>query len=280
MKSTWLTVGLGLLNIALLTSNGFLLHAVGLLKDDGLLASLAELELERVALAGERLRLVDAISAAKSLVAELRSAGSERNVRLGQASAFRPEVESELDEIAARFGSTRRPDPHEIPRMDAEELAELDRRRSDMPRELSAALLLSADIDQILEDSLWNPNGRQLTEPARRVLAELLSEYRYFARVSKVERFRNYVEKEIPRLREAGAYVEYPKDEAPPAPPGIFMSHAESSDRQGYRRIYYFPEEDYPEMAHQRRVEDERGLETFVMVYDLINSTPPAEAPR
>jgi hypothetical protein len=268
------------MNVALLISNGVLALAVARLKDESLIASFARLEFERVALAGERVRLMDAVSAARSLATELRVPRIGDPNSETPASSSATNVAAELEEVAIRFGVGQRPDPQEIPRLPTEELAELDLRRGELPRNLSAALLLSADIDSILEDPLWNPNGRQLTEPARRVLAELLSEYRYFARVSKVERFRKYVEKEIPRLREAGAYIEYPKDEAPPAPPGIFMSHAESSDRQGYRRIYYFPEQDYPEMAHQRRVEDERGLETFVMIYDLINAAPPAETSR
>ena len=39
-------------------------------------------------------------------------------------------------------------------------------------------------------------------------------------------------------------------------------------------RLYYFYPEDYPELAHQERVEQERGLKTFLEVYYRLNGYP------
>jgi len=36
-------------------------------------------------------------------------------------------------------------------------------------------------------------------------------------------------------------------------------------------RIYYFYPEDYPALAHHERVEQERGLETFLEIYHQLN---------
>ena len=69
-------------------------------------------------------------------------------------------------------------------------------------------------------------------------------------------------------------YVEYPRDEGPPAPGRPCVSHAEASDTPGMNRIYYFFPEEYPELVHQKRVETERGLETFLEIYYRLNGYP------
>ena len=55
---------------------------------------------------------------------------------------------------------------------------------------------------------------------------------------------------------------------------GVHVSHAEDSDTPGMARLYYFYPEDYPELAHQERVEQERGLKTFLEVYYRLNGYP------
>jgi hypothetical protein len=75
-------------------------------------------------------------------------------------------------------------------------------------------------------------------------------------------------------VSDAGAFVEYPQGKAAPSVDGVNVSHAEPSDTPGMERIYYFYPEDYPELAHQDRVERERGLETFLEVYRQLNNDP------
>jgi hypothetical protein len=144
-------------------------------------------------------------------------------------------------------------------------------RRDTLPPELHGEVLFSGDVDQVLTSNVWNPSGRPVGAEERTELSRLLADYRYFARLSKVERLNLLIKPQLDRLREAGAYVEFPDREAPPVPEGVRIAHVESSDKSGFKRVYCFPAEDYPDIAHQERVERERGLETFLAVYDLIN---------
>lgn len=59
-----------------------------------------------------------------------------------------------------------------------------------------------------------------------------------------------------------------------PSVDGVKVSHAEPSDTPGMDRIYYFYPEDYPALAHHERVEQERGLETFLEIYHQLNGYP------
>ena len=97
------------------------------------------------------------------------------------------------------------------------------------------------------------------------------------ARISPIERLKKYVEPEIEILREAGAYVEYPRDRGPPAIEGVNVTHAEESDTPDMARLYYFFPQDYPELAHQASVEQERGLETFLEIYYRLNGYSDSE---
>ena len=177
-------------------------------------------------------------------------------------------------EMFADYAESERPIPGEIPRMERSEYLALVSARSLLPRTLKGEALLQGDIDTLLASNIWNPAGRVLADHEKAELSKQLKRYRYYARLSPIERYKTLVEPRIAGLRDAGAYVEYPAKEAPPAVEGISVSHAEPSDQPGTMRLYYFHPEDYPEIDHQARVERERGLETFLDIYYRINGYP------
>jgi len=80
------------------------------------------------------------------------------------------------------------------------------------------------------------------------------------------------VEPEIPKLRAAGAFVEFNTETGlPPQVEGVRITHAEMTDRKGYFRLYYFYPQDYPEMYHHEQVARERAFETSVKIYKLLH---------
>ncbi len=52
---------------------------------------------------------------------------------------------------------------------------------------------------------------------------------------------------------------------------GVEYTHAETSDRPGYFRLYYFHPQDYPELYRHERVARERAKETSVKIHQLLN---------
>jgi hypothetical protein len=260
------------MSILLFGSNLFLSAALRNAIGGGTEREIGSLREERARLAAERTRLEDRLESLDRLVAEIRT-WQER------ADDVRSEPEptagdSDMDAVyasAAEPGITERPRPAELPLLSEEEKADLQAWRAIMPGNLSEGPLLLGDVDTVTGNPQWNPDGIDLDEEGRLELARLLSEYRYFARLSFTERFNHYVLPEIPRLRDSGAFVEYPAEDPPPRVEGTCTSHSEASDRPGYRRLYYFFEDDYPELAHHKRVERERVLERFVQIYRLLN---------
>jgi len=129
---------------------------------------------------------------------------------------------------------------------------------------------LGVDVEALLRDPAWNPGGRELPIEERKKVATLLENYRYFARTSAVERS-ELVESEVKRMREAGAYIEYPVGEPPPRFRGLDITVVEPSDRPGYKRMFVFFEDDYPELLRRVRVERQQALKILVEMYELIN---------
>lgn len=289
MKLTWPVFGLLiLLNIALLVSNWILGRSLKTVSERKTAEEIAALRRERERLSAQRARLDARFGALVALVERLEAlAGASPG---GSAPAPSPGTEGEegaggrafdVDQAfrsASLLASLERPRPGEIPLLTAEEKADLEARRRRMPEELSEGVLLVGDVDAVLSDPGWNPRRRSLSDDERAELAALLSRYRYFARLAPLEMYHGMVALEVPRLREAGAYVEYPDGEAPPVDEGACTSHAEPSDTPGVWRIYYFHEEDYPAIAHHKRVAEERGFECFVEAYEIINGDGGSEA--
>jgi hypothetical protein len=232
----------------------------------------ARIEDERASLRRQRAELAALSAELSRQVENIASAGNDPEATTNAEGAEDQNFdgESRWYEIALE-PFHERPDPAAIPPLSPEELEALWDVRRSMPVDLNDAVLIHGDVETVLEDAHWNPKQRKLSAQERGELARLLSDYRYFARLSIMERTMRGVLPEIPKLRELGAFLEYAESEAPPAVDGVKISHAERSDRPGYRRIYYFTHDAFPALYHQQRVEEERSLETFVRIYQLIN---------
>jgi len=265
------------LNILLLGANALLLRSLerlaGAKRPPGVDMAAVRAACDR--LAAERARLEDRCDRLERLLFSVQrkslkeKAGKKKDgVSAAQEDPFDP---NEAFAQVALVGGLGRPDPLQIPVMTEDELQLLRAKRKAMPLELTDGALLQGDLDSLLENRLWNPNGRALSSAERLALAKLVSEYRYFRKISPIERFRKGIRPQIERLREAGAFIEYPQDQGPPLLEGLRVSYSEPSERPGYRRLYCFWPEDYPELNHQEQIEGERSLERFVQIYELIN---------
>ena len=101
-----------------------------------------------------------------------------------------------------------------------------------------------------------------------------MADYRFFSRIAPQQRVLQEVLPEVERMRQNQAYLDFPID-AVVDYPGITISHGEMPmDRPGYKRIYFFDPEDYPELYHKQKVEEERACEAYVKVYHSVNRTP------
>lgn len=280
-----------LLNATLFVSNWVLVRSLRVVGTRGTKEEIAALRRERERLSIERGRLearLDALSgltqklsaALAESVASQTSGLSQTEVASSSSGAAAFEVDGLFREASLVTGLDR-PRPASIPLLTEDERADLASRRRRMPERLDDGVLLSGDVDAVLSDPEWNPGQRTLSEAERAELSAVLSHYRYFARLSLAERYYTMVAPEIPRLREAGAYLEYDEGEAPPVADRACTSHAEPSDTPGINRIYYFFPDDHPALAHHKRVEEERALECFVRAYEIINGgSLPEPAPR
>lgn len=271
-----------LLNVVLLATTHSLSSSVRRVSERRLDAAQALLVAERDALARERLRIAAQRARLEDRLSLLAGvAGLRLDGRHGDTES-RDGAGDAADgaDPAAWWDEARvdpvheKPDPLAIELLDEQELQEIRRYREQaMPPRPSEGVLLTGDVDAVLGDPDWNPESVSLSREKRAELARLMSDYRYFSRVSLMERHR-MVQPEVARLREVGAYVEYPSDDPPAAPGELAMSHAEPSDREGYRRMYYFFAEDYPDVYHQSRVEQEQALRVFVDIHRLIHESP------
>jgi hypothetical protein len=160
----------------------------------------------------------------------------------------------------------------DVPELTPEEMAHLKSLRSEMPRQLGDGSLLQGDVDALLKDPAWNPDGSVLTAEERAALEELVRDFRFFARAVTRHRVENLIRPEVERLRELGAYVEIPASARSVSVPGVTISFGElSHDDPKMRRIYYFQPQDYPALYHLQRLERQRSYEAFVKIYHTIN---------
>jgi hypothetical protein len=214
--------------------------------------------------------LVDRLSALGA-PSRASSGGSGAAGEVGAAPAAQvvPVVAGRADAQGVPF---EKPAMDAIPLMSDAEKAELSRMAAAMPR-LPTKLLLQGDAALLLSSPEWNPGGRQLALEEREEIGRLLAEHKYFAKDSHLERYNTMIAPELPRLREAGAYVKYKVGETPPTGEGVKISHAErySGDKI---RMYLFRPEDYPDFYRHLTVAEERAKETYVKIYQLVNGTP------
>jgi hypothetical protein len=147
-----------------------------------------------------------------------------------------------------------------------------------MPVRPDDGLLLQPDPDLVVKDPVWNPTGKSLSSAEIEKLSELMTSYRYYARTSRSERSRNVIDPALLRMEEAGAFVEYPAKEpeglplpATAADGTVVYSVSGASPTPGFRRLFYFYPEDYPEIYHEAAVEEERSLEAYVRAFELFS---------
>jgi hypothetical protein len=165
-----------------------------------------------------------------------------------------------------------RPNIDQIPVLDEAQFGEILERRKQIPWGLSEQLLLQGDVDEILASQEWNPSGRNL-DPAERVaLASLLKDYKFYTRISRKDRVENEVYPLVEMMRQEHEYIEYPADVGPPSLKEVAWTHSELSDDPDILRLYVFPKESFPDMWHAKQVEYQQEVETFVKVYELLNS--------
>ena len=232
------TVLLLLLNAATIGSHTYLVHSV------------QEWTRQRQALDVQTKNDLDSLFKQRAEVAALMSSlarqtnthpkpavpsGNEAGVLDARAGEEQFEIDT-LWRKAALDSFHQRPNQATIPKLNPEELQALREMRETMPPVLNDGVLIQGDVASVLENSEWNPQKHELSADDRLELARLLSDYRYFARLSIMERVQGGVLPEIKRLRDAGAFLEYPQGEGPPVVDGVTISHGESSDRPGIDR--------------------------------------------
>lgn len=262
---TWAIILLSTSNIALLISQSVSFEAIREIQHGQ-----ANLRAERQRIDTVRARLDDRVGALTRTLRDFREAQE------GNAMA-RAEAQTESSESSAEASGANDPkamkDEHRlwvVSYLSAEEKQRLEDLRAAMPT-LGHDVLLEGSVDDLLQDSSWNPGRKQLDPMKREEARGWLEKFRFYARSAAFKRIKEEIEPEVTRLREEGAYLEYPAHEAPPAVPGVLVSHAEESDKPGMLRIYYFDPNDYPEMDRQVKVERERSFEAYVELYYAIN---------
>jgi hypothetical protein len=171
------------------------------------------------------------------------------------------------------------PYPPQIVCLEANELHALEERRDQIDPRPSDQVLILGDEDTVISDPAWNPTGRDLSDEERSTLEKLIDEYRYFQRLSIMDRHKTMMRPEKDRLLAIGAYVEYdPKEGPPPVPERNgrpVMTLTAPSDHVGLRRVFYYYPEDFPDLYHWQQVESERSLERYVQIYELLNGGTP-----
>lgn len=273
MGAKWVILSLLLVNAALLFSNWTLTQSVNALGGSKRLAELeVRLSRETNRLAAERARFAERSGLLIDAVSHLglqNFTNATHTFGLADSGVQRSPPNDEMSDLLEKADISEKPDPNSMPLMTEDEKVRLEALWSTLPK-LSEGPLLQGDLDGLISDSSWNSSGRKLDDQERVQAKKLLDDYRYYARVSNVERFKTMIEPQLPALREAGAFVEYGAKEAPESLPGVTISHAEI-DETGKSRLYYFHSEDHPDIYRSKQVCDERSQESFIKIYNLLN---------
>jgi hypothetical protein len=165
-----------------------------------------------------------------------------------------------------------RPDVDTVARMPQEEFDRLTAkwRQVDIKTQRAGRKFeMGVDVDTVLARPEWNPTGRALSLDERIELTLQLQNLKYFATSLPFESLHDIVLPEADRKRALGEYVEY--DEPPPMPPGVSYSHGEATGVEGVSRMYYFTEDEYPDLYHRWNVGNEQKLKARVAIYEIIN---------
>lgn len=173
---------------------------------------------------------------------------------------------SQLSSLATR------PDIDKIEYLSQEEWESLDAKWQGIDinaKKASITFERGVDVDTVLADPHWNPRGRALSLDERIQLAVQLRNLKFFARTLPLEGLHTIILPEADKKRALGNYIEY-TGPPPPLPPNA-IAHAEVTDVEGVSRIFHFVEQEYPDLYHQLRLEQEQTLKTKVEIYELIN---------
>ncbi len=262
------------MNAGLLLSNHNLVCALRDVKQQALSEAGQLLTRERGNLAAERTRLCQIVASLREAVNTLPGKSAmplppDPSMSATPLAGQGPEASSPKP-ATITDGETAKPNISLIALMTDEERAALKETRRALPRGIDESLLLQGDIDMLLRDTSWNPDGQPLNADNREILAGLMRDYEYFARQSYTERYETMITPAVEKLRAAQAFVEYSQKEPPPAVAGISITHAELQ-ADGTSRLFYFPPEDYPEFYRHKRIAEERAAERVVMIFELLN---------
>lgn len=268
MKSGCLFTGMLAMNVVVLISNGKLADAFRRFETAAIMqlervvdSADRELDLERARVGMQLRKLEDLLAAARSTQLAPSASGS-----------VAADLKLHDDEYLAN-AVYRRPDPATMELLSDEEMGVLRELRRQMPEAMAMGLLLAGDVDSVLEDRTWNPEGKEVDDLVRRELSALMSDYRYYARVAFAELL-TAKKKRIPALRSAGAYLTYGAKERPNLAKPVAISHAELAEDGDHWRLYLFPRDEYPELHHHRDVSLQQQLAVGVHIFQLINGAP------
>ncbi len=283
MAAKWVILFLLIMNVALLFMNSTLTVNVRALAGRERTKEVEAFRLERAQLMGERTRLEAKVGLLAETVKRLDAAiekGSSRAQTLAASASEPSNHEGEAQK--AQFLSVLdgefpdgKPDTSTIPFLSKEEMDSLLAYSARCPT-LDDSILRAGDVEALLRDPKWNPSGTDLKDEERVEVKGLLKDYRYFSKFALIEATELMVVAEIPRLREAGAYIEYPSDQVPPDVQGVAHTHSESSDKPGMHRLYCFYPDDYPALYHHKRVAGERALKASIKIHRLLNPEGPS----
>lgn len=276
---------LAAMNVALLLSSGALAWSLKSLAARDSALELNALKEERHQLSWARARLERRVEALGESVARLDASLARVGAETAVPAAFPKDVTdpetSNLEQRKAEFYarleealSGKQPDTRALPLLSDEERRALHDYGARFPG-LDFHVLTEGNADYVLRSPKWNPIGRVLSLEERAELETLLRDFRYFSKFALIETVQTMVLPEIPKLRDMGAYVEYPEGEAPPKIDGVTYTHAEQSDRPGFLRLYPFPPEDYPDLDRHERVATEQAQVTSVKIHQLLNPGAP-----
>ncbi len=265
----WVIAGLAVMNAALLASHWSLTRNAQSLVEGRPAAEAQELlRKEAGLLSMERAQLSLKIGVLSDLAVSLKELRLPGGV-LPQGHDPQPSPPHEDVRKALELaGIEEKPDVLAIPLMTDEERQEISEASRTLPA-LSEAPLRSLDLVALLADEAWNPRGRELSPEERGQAMKLMQDYHFFSRISTMERFRSMMGPELPRLREQGAFVEYDPNDGELPFDGFTIDHTEILAKDKFR-MYFFPQDQYPDLYHHRQVSREQAQKTFVDLYRLV----------
>ena len=264
----WVLFFLGAMNALLLVSHVLLTSAMGKERQQALGGAMKVLEeqatrfsLERARLAGQVSLILDRIKTGQPTVG---GGSSPEGADAGESQAA-----ADIRAIFEREGFEK-PNPLLLPLLSKEEIEDLETYCSQFPP-VDLTGLREGDVDEIIAEGKLLPPGRVLGEEERDRLRRLGGLYQYYAKFAHIERYHTLVKPLIPRLKEAGAFVEFFGKDGPPKSEGPQVAHSQFiPEKPGHYRYYRFSKDDYPDIVHHKQVSRQRLVETTAEILGLL----------